>query len=105
MPNSSGRFIGTLRMSSEVHTPSRLGWPQEVRGAFQSGLTTAAAIVSAGRERSSEGSAGSGIVARIDDWAAATPLVRAASIAKTSAETLGPFVFMILSPYSCVRLS
>src|SRR6478735_8583106 len=40
------------RMSSTLHWPSRLGAPQDVRGAFHLGSFTSAAVVSAGIERS-----------------------------------------------------
>ena len=43
------------RMSSLVQVPSRSGWPQAVRGAFQFGSLALAAVVSAGIARSAEG--------------------------------------------------
>ena len=42
-------------MSSLVQMPVRSGWPHDVRGAFQFGSFTFAAVVSAGTERSFEG--------------------------------------------------
>jgi hypothetical protein len=56
VPKVGGRFNGTLRMSSVLHTPSRLGCPHDVRGGLQFLSTTAAAVVSAGTERSADGS-------------------------------------------------
>ena len=52
-PKACDRLTGTLRRSSTVQTPARLGSPQDVRGAFQSGSCTAAAICSAGAARKS----------------------------------------------------
>jgi hypothetical protein len=43
------------RMSSLVQVPSRSGWPHEVRGAFQFGSLTLAAVVSAGIARNADG--------------------------------------------------
>src|SRR5688572_23209594 len=42
-------------MSSLVQTPSSSGWPQAVRGTFQFGSLTFAAVVSAGMARSADG--------------------------------------------------
>ncbi len=42
-------------MSSLVQMPVRSGWPHDVRGAFQFGSFTFAAVVSAGTDRSFEG--------------------------------------------------
>src|SRR5690606_29075492 len=55
-PNCGGRFNGTLRMSSVLQTPSRLGCPHDVTGGSQSGSDTAAAVISAGTALIAEGS-------------------------------------------------
>src|SRR6185369_16400933 len=71
----AGRFIGTPRRSSVLHTPSKLGWPQDVRGAFQDLSTKAAAVVSAGTDRCDGGGAVGALVCAAAYAATQKPIV------------------------------